>query len=49
VRVATSVHEIYEKTGRTGTMTFVVVRFAMTNQRGEHVATIDNRMMYRPS
>jgi hypothetical protein len=48
VRVATSVHEIYEKTGRTGTMTFVVVRFALTNQRGEHLATIDNRMMFRP-
>ena len=39
VRVATSVHEIYEKTGRTGTMTFVVVRFTMTNQNGEHVKT----------
>lgn len=49
VRVATSVHDIYEKTGRTGTMTFVVVRFALTNQRGEHVAIIDNRMMYRPA
>jgi hypothetical protein len=47
VRVVSSVHEIYEKTGRTGTMTFVVVRFAMTNQRGEHLATIDNRLMYR--
>jgi hypothetical protein len=28
-------------------MTFVVVRFAMTNQHGEPVATIDNRLMYR--
>jgi ribosomal protein S28E/S33 len=49
VRVVSSVHEIYEKTGRTGTMTFVVVRFVLTNQRGEHLATIDNRLMYRPS
>jgi hypothetical protein len=48
VRVVSSVHEIYEKTGRTGTMTFVVVRFVMTNQRSEHLATIDNRLMYRP-
>jgi hypothetical protein len=48
VRCATSVHEVYEKTGRTGTMTFVVVRFVLTNQRGEHLATIDNRMMFRP-
>ena len=47
VRVASSVHDIYEKTGRSGGMTFVVVRFTMTNQRGEHVATIDNRLMYR--
>lgn len=49
VRVVSSVHEIYEKTGRTGTMTFVVVRFVLSNQRGEHLATIDNRLMYRPS
>ena len=49
VRVLSSVHDVYEKTGRTGTMTFVVVRFAMANQRGEQVATIDNRLMYRPT
>jgi hypothetical protein len=30
-------------------MTFVVVRFVLNNQRGEHLATIDNRLMYRPS
>ena len=48
ITVASSVHEVYEKTGRSGTMTFVVVRFQMTNQRGEHLATIDNRLMYRP-
>lgn len=48
IRVASSVHEVYEKTGRTGTMTFVVVRFVLTNQHGRPVATIDNRMMYRP-
>jgi hypothetical protein len=28
-------------------MFFVVVRFTMTNQRGEQVAIVDNRMMYR--
>ena len=28
-------------------MIFVVVRFTVTNQRGELVATIDNRMMYK--
>jgi hypothetical protein len=47
VRVSSSVHDVYEKTGRSGGMTFVVVRFAMTNQHSEHVATIDNRLMYR--
>lgn len=45
--ISTSVHDVYEKTGRTGSMTFVVVRSTLTNQRGELVATIDNRMMYR--
>jgi len=47
IRVVSSVHDVYEKTGRSGTMTFVVVRFVLTNQRDELVATIDNRMMYR--
>lgn len=45
--VSTCVHDVYEKTGRSGTMTFVVVRFTLTNQDGAHVATIDNRLMYR--
>jgi hydroxyacyl-ACP dehydratase HTD2-like protein with hotdog domain len=42
-----TLHEIYEKTGRSGSMVFVVLRFTLSNQRGEMVATIDNRMMYR--
>lgn len=41
-------HEVYEKTGRTGTMVFVVSRQTMTNQRGEMVAMIDSRFMLRP-
>ncbi len=45
--IATAIHDVYEKTGRSGTMTFVVVRSVLTNQRGERVATIDNRLMYR--
>jgi acyl dehydratase len=45
--VSTSVHDVYEKTGRSGPMTFVVVRSTLTNQEGALVATIDNRMMYR--
>ena len=40
-------HDVYEKTGRTGTMVFVVVRYTLSNQRGEQVAIVDNRFMYR--
>jgi hypothetical protein len=28
-------------------MYFVVIRFTMTNQRGEMVAVVDNRFMHR--
>jgi acyl dehydratase len=45
--VSTCVHEIYEKTGRTGSMNFLVVRGTITNQDGAHVATIDSRHMFR--
>lgn len=45
--ISTCIHDVYEKTGRSGSMTFVVVRSVLTNQSGELVATIDNRMMYR--
>jgi hypothetical protein len=47
ITVVSTVHDLYEKTGRSGSMVFVVVRFTITNQRGELVATVDNRMMYR--
>jgi hypothetical protein len=42
-----SVHDIYEKTGRTGSMAFVVLRTLVTNQRDERVAIIDQKMMFR--
>jgi hypothetical protein len=45
--VRSSLHEVYEKTGRSGSMYFVVIRFTMTNQRGETVAVVDNRFMHR--
>jgi hypothetical protein len=48
IRVSSEVKEIYEKTGRTGTMVFAVVRSTLTNQRDEVVARIDHRMMNRP-
>lgn len=43
--VSSKVKETYEKTGRTGTMTFVVVRSTPTNQKGEVIARVDHRMM----
>jgi acyl dehydratase len=42
-----TVHDIYEKTGRSGSMVFVVLRTKITNQRGESVAVIDQKMMLR--
>ena len=47
IRVSSKVKETYEKTGRTGTMIFVVVRSTLTNQKGEVVARVDHRMMNR--
>lgn len=41
------VHDIYEKTGRSGTMNFIVLRTTVTNQRGEIVAVADQKMMFR--
>jgi acyl dehydratase len=42
------VKEIYEKTGRSGSMVFVVIRSTLTNQRGDVVAHVDHRFMNRP-
>lgn len=48
VLTATStVHDIYEKTGRSGRMTFVVFRTTVVNQRQEPVAVVDQKMMFR--
>jgi len=47
VAIRSTLHEVYEKTGRTGSMYFVVIRFTMTNQRGEMLAIVDNRFMHR--
>ena len=48
VHTSSVLHEIYEKTGRTGSMVFIVSRQMMKNQRGEMVAIIDSRFMLRP-
>jgi acyl dehydratase len=42
-----TIHEIYEKTGRTGSMYFIVIRNEVRNQKGEKVAVIDHRIMQR--
>ena len=47
LEIRSTLHEVYEKTGRTGSMYFVVIRFTMTNQRGAMVAVVDNRFMHR--
>jgi 3-hydroxybutyryl-CoA dehydratase len=47
IRVSSSLKEIYEKTGRTGSMIFAVVRSTLTNQKHEVVARVDHRMMNR--
>ena len=47
IEIRSTLHEVYEKTGRTGSMYFVVIRFIMTNQRGEMLAVVDNRFMHR--
>jgi acyl dehydratase len=44
---SSTVHDVYEKTGRSGRMVFIVFRTAVTNQRGETVAVIDQKMMFR--
>jgi acyl dehydratase len=44
---SSTVHDIYEKTGRSGKMNFIILRTTITNQRGESVATIDQKMMFR--
>jgi hypothetical protein len=40
-----TVADIYDKTGRSGTMVFIVHRMAFVNQAGIHVATVDTKMI----
>ena len=48
IRTKSAVHDVYEKTGRSGTMVFIVSRQTLVNQHGEMVAVIDNRFVCRP-
>ena len=47
ITVTGSVHEIYEKTGRTGRMLFVVRRSTLRNQHDQLVAVIDSSTVHR--
>ncbi len=40
-----SIADIYDKTGRSGTMVFIVHRMDFTNQDGIRVATVDTKMI----
>lgn len=48
ITMASRIGEIYEKTGRTGAMVFMVISSTLTNQHGVVVARIEHRFMHRP-
>ncbi len=41
------IHDIYEKSGRSGTMLFIVHRMNFYNQAGDPLATVDWRLVQR--
>lgn len=43
----THLHDIYDKSGRSGRMIFLVSRMEIFDSAGEHVATSDSRMVVR--
>jgi acyl dehydratase len=47
LKMVSKIHDIYEKTGRSGSMYFIVLRNEVSNQNGEKVAVIDHRIMQR--
>jgi acyl dehydratase len=47
ISIRSELAESYTKTGRSGMMTFFVIRSTLTNQRGGVVARIDHRFTYR--
>ena len=48
ITFASQLKEIYEKTGRSGSMIFFVIRSTLTNHKGEVVAHLEHRFMSRP-
>jgi len=47
ISISSRLAETYTKTGRSGVMTFFVIRSMLINQRGGVVARIDHRFTYR--
>ncbi len=47
ISLTSVIRKMYEKTGRSGTMTFVVLRSTLINQRRETVAHVDHRFVHR--
>ena len=47
ISISSELADSYTKTGRSGMMTFFVIRSTLTNQRGGIVARIDHRFTYR--
>lgn len=45
LRATATIADIYDKTGRSGTMLFIVQRMSFVNQHEEPVATVDWRMI----
>jgi len=48
ITIESRVTDTYEKTGRSGSMVFIVFRSTLSNQRGETVAHLDYRFVTRP-
>ena len=48
LKASATIADIYEKTGRSGTMTFIVQRMSFVNQRDEPVSTVDWKMIRNP-
>ncbi len=48
LRARSRIAEIYEKTGRTGSMVFIVHRMEFETEQGERISTVDWRMVRQP-
>jgi hypothetical protein len=48
ITARSSIHDIYEKTGRSGAMVFIVHRMNFYNQREELVSVVDWRLVQQP-